>query len=51
MLLITQNYLLHTPDLFQCKEAADTNATIEELKRSLAARVRKLDPTALKDTK
>ena len=46
MLLITQNYLLQRPDLFDCKGEASTqqNASIEELKQSLAARVKTLNP-------
>ena len=47
MLLITQNYLLQRPDLFDCKGAGRTsgdNASIDELKQSLAARVKTLNP-------
>ena len=46
MLLITQNYLLQRPDLFDCKGEASSqqNASIEELKQSLAARVKTLNP-------
>lgn len=50
MLLITQNYLLKRPDLFDCKGATPVNASIEQLKRSLAARVKTLNPVLNKVT-
>ena len=48
MLLITQSYLLKEKNLFDCKSTTATNvndATIEELKQSLAARVSTLGPS------
>ena len=51
MLQITQNYLLKYPSLFDNlgtntseDSQADNSDSIEELKRSLAARVKTLDP-------
>ena len=50
MLQITQNYLLKNPSLFENSESTGSAsqvqnaASIEELKRSLAARVRTIDP-------
>lgn len=49
MLLITQNYLLQRPGLFECEESSATGASIEELKQSLAARVKKLDLAKAED--